>query len=194
MTSDVKRWPQRFLGLQAIFAPVSIGRGGARQRRRVILRLAVGWVLPDWPPSGAGLTRGTSIPVGRVTPSRVTPYRAGASAKGCGPPAARLRPQSCVSRVSGVIAPGFAMAHMHATTSRAMAPTTWLAGCPRAITWRSRCHRRTGALQLRSWRGLGRCSRHRWSGRLTVAGSREAHAPAMRARRAWRWPVLVMGP
>ena len=96
MTSDVKSWPQCFLGLQAIFSPVSIGRVGARQRRRLIVRLSVGWVPPDVPPSGAGLTRGTSIPVGLVTPSRVTPYRGCAASKGGGPPAARLRPQSCV--------------------------------------------------------------------------------------------------
>jgi hypothetical protein len=121
-----------------MFSPVSIGRVGARQRRRLSWLRAVGGVPPDVPPSGAGLTRGTSLPVGLVTPSRVTPDRGGASAHGGWQPAARLSHQACVERVSGVIATGFAMAHMHATHARAMATMTWVAWFPRAITWRSR--------------------------------------------------------
>ena len=40
---------------------VSIGRGGARQTRRLILLIAVGWVPPYLGPSGACLTLGSSI-------------------------------------------------------------------------------------------------------------------------------------
>jgi hypothetical protein len=93
MTSKVKRGPQLFLGLHAIFSSVSIGRVGAGQRRRLILLLSVGWVPPDLPPSGACLTLGTRIPVGLVTPSRVTPYRGGASSNGGWQSAERLRHQ-----------------------------------------------------------------------------------------------------
>jgi len=41
---------------------VAIGSGGARPRRRVILRLAVGWVPPDVRPSGAGPHLGARVP------------------------------------------------------------------------------------------------------------------------------------
>jgi hypothetical protein len=41
---------------------------------------------------------------------------------------------------------------------------------------------------------LGGVARRRWRCRLTVAGSRYAHAPATRARRAWVFPALVMEP
>ena len=41
-----------------------IGRGGASQKRRLILLLSVDWVPPDWRPSGAGLSRGASMPAG----------------------------------------------------------------------------------------------------------------------------------
>jgi hypothetical protein len=51
----------------------AIGRAGASHIRRLITLISVGWRPPDWPPSGACLTRGTSAPVGLVTPSRVAP-------------------------------------------------------------------------------------------------------------------------
>jgi hypothetical protein len=40
---------------------LSIGRGGASKTRRLILLISVGWVPPDWGPSGACLTLGSSI-------------------------------------------------------------------------------------------------------------------------------------
>jgi hypothetical protein len=40
---------------------VSSGRGGASKTRRLILLISVGWVPPDLGPSGACLTRGSSI-------------------------------------------------------------------------------------------------------------------------------------
>src|SRR5918999_5435979 len=69
-----------FLRLPHVFSPWSIGRAGASQRRRLITLIAVGWRPPDWPPSGAGLSRGTRIPFGLFTPPRVTPHRGGVSA------------------------------------------------------------------------------------------------------------------
>jgi hypothetical protein len=58
-----------------VFCSGCIGRGGASQRRRLILLISVGWRPPDWRPSGAGLHLGASVPAGLATPSRVTPYR-----------------------------------------------------------------------------------------------------------------------
>src|SRR6266571_1719648 len=52
-----------------------IGRAGASKTRRLILLISVGWLPPDWPPSGAGLYLGTSMPAGLVTLSRVAPHR-----------------------------------------------------------------------------------------------------------------------
>jgi hypothetical protein len=43
MTADVKRWPQRFLGLHGVFSPPCIRRVGARKKRRLLLLLPVGW-------------------------------------------------------------------------------------------------------------------------------------------------------
>src|SRR5215813_14030994 len=61
MTSNVKSWPQIFLGLHTVFSPRCIGRARASTRRRVILLLSVGWLPPDLPPSGACLHLGTRI-------------------------------------------------------------------------------------------------------------------------------------
>jgi hypothetical protein len=58
----------------------SIGRAGARQRRRLILLRSVGWLPPALRPSGAGLARGTRGCVRLFTPSRVAPHRGGVSA------------------------------------------------------------------------------------------------------------------
>ncbi len=60
--------------------PCVIGRGGARQTRRVLRLLAVDGGPPDWRPSGAGLARGTRGGCSRFTPSRGTPHRGGAAA------------------------------------------------------------------------------------------------------------------
>ena len=45
-------------GQREVFRPPSLGRGGARKRRRVILLRSVGWLPPDVPPSGASLALG----------------------------------------------------------------------------------------------------------------------------------------
>jgi hypothetical protein len=57
----------------------SIGRVGARKKRRVILLRSVGCVPPALRPSGACLSRGTRVSFSLVTPSRMTPNRGGAS-------------------------------------------------------------------------------------------------------------------
>jgi len=59
MTSNVKSWSQLFSCHHHVFCPRCIGRSGARKRRRLILRLSVGWLPPALPPSGAGLALGT---------------------------------------------------------------------------------------------------------------------------------------
>src|SRR5262249_4191117 len=61
MTSNGKSWSPRFSGHQHIFCPRCIGRSVATIRRRLLLRLSVGWLPPSWPPSGAGLALGTRI-------------------------------------------------------------------------------------------------------------------------------------
>jgi hypothetical protein len=53
---------------------------------------------------------------------------------------------------------------------------------------------RTWAFQLMSWRIVGGCARRRGRCRRPVAGSRDAQAPATRARRAWVWPVCGSAP
>ncbi len=63
-----------------------IGRAGARQTRRWILRRSVGWRPPDVRPSGAGLARGTRVCCSLFTPSRVAPHRGGVSADDRSPP------------------------------------------------------------------------------------------------------------
>ncbi len=59
---------------------MSIGRAGARKRRRLILLISVGWLPPSLRPSGACLARGTRVCCSLFTPSRVTPHRGGVSA------------------------------------------------------------------------------------------------------------------
>src|ERR671911_1215436 len=46
--------------------PSCIGRVGASNMRRLILRLSVGWLPPYLPPSGACLTLGSSMPLGSL--------------------------------------------------------------------------------------------------------------------------------
>ena len=61
MTSNVKSWQQIFSGLHDVFYPSCIGRAGASNMRRLILRLSVGWLPPYLHPSGACLNLGSSI-------------------------------------------------------------------------------------------------------------------------------------
>jgi hypothetical protein len=96
--------------------------------------------------------------------------------------------------LSGVTGTCVAMAHRNPASSRAMATVTTWACWPRAMSWRSRCHRRTGAFQRMSWMLLGGCASRRGQCRLTWAGSRSAQAPATRALRAWAFPALGSAP
>jgi hypothetical protein len=57
----------------------SIGRAGARQRRRLRTLIAVGWRPPDVSPSGAGRARGARGLCRRITPTRTAPHRGGGS-------------------------------------------------------------------------------------------------------------------
>src|SRR5262249_30468142 len=66
------------------------GSGGASKTRRLITLISVGWRPLYWPPSGACLTLGTSMPGGLVTPSRVAPHRGCASADRPGHPSTWL--------------------------------------------------------------------------------------------------------
>ena len=82
MTSDVKGWEPLFSVRSRVFFLLSLGRVGARNTRRLLTRLSMGWLPPSWPPSGAGRMRGPSGPVGLLPPPRVTPHRGGVSADG----------------------------------------------------------------------------------------------------------------
>jgi hypothetical protein len=86
MTSDVKSAAKSFSVLIFRAVQLIIGRAGARPRRRLILLLSVGGILPDVRPSSAGLARGPRLSFSRFTPSRVAPHRGGAS------PARRAKP------------------------------------------------------------------------------------------------------
>ena len=87
-----------------------------------------------------------------------------------------------------------AMAPINAAMSRAIATTTWVACCPRAVRGRQRVHQRTWAFPPRCWLAWGNGSTRHGRWRLTLAGDREAQAPAMSARRANVWPALVRRP
>jgi hypothetical protein len=170
------------------------GRAGARHRRRVLLRLAVDGVPPDWRPSGAGLARGPRRPAGLFTLSRVTPHRGGVASAIRWTPAALSGPSPSVWRTYGVTGPGLARAPMKPTSSRALATTPWVACFPRARRVRSRFQRRTCACPLRSWRAWGGVASRRGQWRRTVAGSRAAQAPSPRARGACIVPAWAMAP
>jgi hypothetical protein len=159
-----------FLGLHGVFCPWCIRRAGARQTRRLILRLSVDWVPPDLPPSGACLALGTRMPEGSL--NAVEDYTI---------PGPRLfrctlgnllsssfdRDPSGAYDGTGIC---LAMAHLNPSNSRAIATTTWFACLPRALSRRYRLHSLTWAFQLMSWMLLGCCSSRRWRWQLTLAG------------------------
>jgi hypothetical protein len=70
----------------------------------------------------------------------------------------------------------WAMAHITATSARAIAPTPCGGVFPRALSCRYRVHRRTCAFPCVSWIGLGSASRRSCRCRRTWAGSRDAQA------------------
>src|SRR5215470_9688040 len=76
----MSRAGSNFFRLHHDFSLWSIGRGGASKTRRLITLLSVGGLPPSWPPSGACLNRGTSVPCGLVTLPRVPPHRGCVSA------------------------------------------------------------------------------------------------------------------
>ena len=100
MTSDVKGWEQLFYVRIIVFFLVSLGRAGASQTRRLLTLLSVGWLPPSLPPSGACLMRGTSVPVGLITPPRVTPHRGCVSSKSGGKPGQLVRQAAASFRLS----------------------------------------------------------------------------------------------
>src|SRR5206468_8369607 len=66
MTSDVKSRAPLFLRLHSVVSFVH-QKSRSQEGRRVITLLSVGWLPPSWPPSGACLMRGTSVPGGLCT-------------------------------------------------------------------------------------------------------------------------------
>jgi hypothetical protein len=111
-----------------------------------------------------------------------------------GTPAALRGQGRLVCWTDAVTSTSWAMAHLNPASARAMAPVTPWACFPCATSRRERVPSRTWACQLRSWMRCGWCSRRRGRCRRTCAGSREAHAPAISARRAWGCPALVIEP
>src|SRR5262249_6582580 len=86
--------------LAVLFVLLSSGREGARTRRRLLPLLAVGWLPPSVPPSGAGRMRGPRVPCGLVTLPRVTPHRGGASADARWTPGEPWLPPAAVFRLA----------------------------------------------------------------------------------------------
>ena len=180
----MSRVGSNFLTSAASFFPWVSRKSRSQEERRVITLLSVGWLPPSLPPSGAGLMRGTSGPVGLLTPPRVTPHRGGVSADGREHLGALGLHTSSHFYACGVTGMCLAMAHRKARTARAMATTTCWAFVPVAIRWRYRVQRRTWAFQLMAWIAGGSFARRRGRCRRIVAGYREAQAPSTRARRA----------
>jgi hypothetical protein len=169
-------------------------RGGARKRRRVILRLAVGWLPPALPPSGACLHRGTRGPSARRRgfhpPGRRllacpwAPLRQGAHTRKPSPTWS-----GGLARVRG---PSRAMAQTPPPRSRALATVTPGACVPWAPRRWERVPSRPGACQRLSYRLGGWFARRLGRCRRTGAGARDAQAPSTRTRRAWGVPVVVL--
>src|SRR5262249_25483669 len=78
----MSRVGSNFFTSAASFFLLSIGRAGASKTRRLITLISVGWLPPYLPPSGACLILGTRVPIGLITPPRVTPNRGCVSSHG----------------------------------------------------------------------------------------------------------------
>jgi hypothetical protein len=124
----------------------------------------------------------------------VAPHRGGTSADQRGKPAALWGQGRAVCVTAGATGTCGARVLRTPASSRALATTTWLACLPRALTRRTRLHRRPCTRHLRAWRGGGRGSRRSGTWRLPWAGEREAQAPATHARRACVLPAFVRDP
>src|SRR3970040_768715 len=118
-------------------------QGGAKSHRRVILLRSVGGVPPDWDPS-------TRLPRSRHEGRPKPPLNVGegcAAYRGRTPPPTRDFVDDAYVVVIGT---SLAIAHMNATSSRAMAVTATLGCLPRATSRPKRLHSRTWAVQPRS--------------------------------------------
>lgn len=123
--------------------------------RRVILLLAVGWLPPSVPPSGAGLTLGSRVldepqnaAEGSTTPG-LRLFRctwANLAELNAAADAGHQEPSGSY----GVTGPSLAMAPMHPVSSRAMATGTTVACFPRATRRRERVQSLPGAFPLMS--------------------------------------------
>jgi hypothetical protein len=122
-----------FFAFSLSYCPSSIGRAGASKIRRLILLLSVGWLPPYLRPSSAGLDLGTRVCFSLFTPSRVARNRGRVSSDEQAEPREMDFGLATVS-VYGVSGTSWAMAHIKALNSRAMATSTWLACFPRVIS------------------------------------------------------------
>ena len=132
----MSRGGDRCLCMFLILLTASSERAGARQRRRVSLRLAVGGLPPALPPSGAGLARGTRGCCRLCTPARGPPHRGGGSPM---PRRSRVTTAGAWSRSrsrQSAGPPGPWPTETHAVPARWRPP--WWACFPRALRWRER--------------------------------------------------------
>ena len=121
-------------------------RRGQHFRRSILLRF-VGWVPPCLRPSSAFLSLGSRVGRSRL----LTPPRVALT------PGPRLcRTPSTMQRAQLWIGTSFAIAHMNAMSSRAIAVTATFDSLPRETRRRKRAHKRTCAFQPIAWAGLGR--------------------------------------
>src|SRR6266436_1547318 len=117
----------------------SAPRWGQSHRRSILLR-SVGWVPPDWDPS-------TRLPRSRDEDRPESPLNVVegyAANRGRTPTPTREELDDVAQAVTGT---SFAIAHMNAMSSRAMAVTATFGCLPRATSRRKRLHNRTCAFQ-----------------------------------------------
>jgi hypothetical protein len=134
MTSDVKGWGLPFLALHAMF--VLRAAAEAEPGSNDGCSCCSPWGedhLPCVRRVPASLSARV-CPQGLCTLSRVPPHRGGVSAAGQWKPSEVRVAVGAVFWPYGVPGTAGAIAPRHPPTSRAMATTTWLACCPRAIS------------------------------------------------------------
>ena len=155
--------------------------------------ISVDWFPPSLRPSGACLARGTRVSCSLFTPSRVAPHRGRASADGRSKP----RENGCGAST------GLALWRQrsllgHGPQKRTQFPRDGddhLVGMFPSGTQRSgACAQSSLGLPAAILDRLGHLLQASCRCRRTVAGEREAQAPATSTRRAWLLPVCVMPP